>query len=182
MNTPQDPSWEQLMRAANRGDQRAYARLLTEIAPVVRGIVRARGGALGAESGEDIVQDVMLAIHLKRQTWREDAPLRPWLYAVTRHKVIDAFRARGKRIELPVEDFAEVLPAPAAPDPFEAQDMERVIGQLDPRAARIVRAIGIDGDSAAETGARLGMTEGAVRVALHRALKSVARLRERMIE
>ncbi len=60
--------------------------------------------------------------------------------------------------------------------------MERVIDRLEPRAAAIVRAIGIDGDSTAEIGVRLGMSEGAVRVALHRALKSVARLRERMIE
>lgn len=170
------------MRAANRGEQQPYARLLVEITPVVRGIVRARGGALGPEGCEDVVQEVLLTIHMKRQTWREDAPLRPWLYAVTRHKVVDAFRARGKRIDLPVEDFIDVLPAPADPDPFEAQDMDRVIDRLEPRAAQIVRAIGIDGESAADTGARLGMTEGAVRVALHRALKSLARLRERMIE
>ena len=177
-----EPSWESLMRAANRGDQRSYARLLGAVTPVVRGIVRARGGGLGPEACEDVVQEVLLTIHLKRQSWREDAPLRPWLYAVTRHKVIDAFRARGSRVEIPVEDFADVLPAPAGADPFEARDMQRVIGKLEPRAAEIVRAIGIDGESAAEAGARLGMSEGAVRVALHRALKSVARLRERMIE
>ena len=170
------------MCAANRGDQRAYAQILTAITPVVRGIVRARGGALGPEGCEDVVQDVLLTVHMKRHTWREDAPLRPWLYAVTRHKVVDAFRARGKRIDVPVDDFLEVLAAPAGPDPFEAQDMDRVIDQLDPRAAQIVRAIGIDGDTAADTGARLGMSEGAVRVALHRALKSLASLRERMIE
>lgn len=170
------------MRAANRGDQRAYRRLLHDITPVVRGIVRARGGGMGPETCEDIVQDVLLTVHLKRHTWREDAPFRPWLYAVTRHKVIDAFRARGKRIDLPVEDFAETLAAPEGPDPFEAADAERVIGQLEPRAAQILRAIGIEGASAAEAGARLGMSEGAVRVALHRALKAVAILRERMIE
>ncbi|MCB1391244.1 MAG: sigD protein, partial [Rhodobacteraceae bacterium] len=56
----------------------------------MRGIVRARGGGLGPEACEDVVQEVLLTIHLKRQSWREDAPLRPWLYAVTRHKVIDA--------------------------------------------------------------------------------------------
>lgn len=182
MTTYADPNWEELMRAANRGDQRAYARLLRDITPVVRGIVRARGGALGPEGCEDVVQDVLLTIHVKRQTWREDAPLRPWLYAVTRHKVVDAFRARGRRIDLPVDDFIEVLAAPADPDPFKARDMDRVIDQLEPRAAQIVRAIGIDGESAADTGARLGMTEGAVRVALHRALKTIVQLRERMIE
>lgn len=177
-----DADWEQLMRAANRGDGRAYARLLGLVTPVVRGIVRARGGAMGPEACEDIVQEVLVTIHLKRQSWREDAPLRPWLYAVTRHKVIDAFRARGQRVEVPVEDFAEVLPAPEGEDPFEAQDMARVIDRLEPRAAQIVRAIGIEGESAAEAGARLGMSEGAVRVALHRALKALAVLRERMIE
>lgn len=182
MNPPEDQSWESLMIAANRGDQRSYARLLTAITPVVRGIVRARGGSLGPEGCEDVVQEVLLTVHLKRQTWREDAPLRPWLYAVTRHKVVDAFRARGHRIELDVDDFAETLPAPEGEDPFEARDMARVIDRLEPRAAQIVRAIGIDGASAAEAGASLGMTEGAVRVALHRALKSLARLRERMIE
>ncbi len=182
MRPSESLSWEALMHAANRGDQRAYARLLGEIAPVVRGIVRARGGALGAEGCEDVVQEMLLTIHLKRQTWREDAPLRPWLYAVTRHKVIDALRARGTRVEIPVEEMAEILPAAEGADPFEAHDMERVLGQLDPRAAQSLRAIGIDGDSTAETGAKLGMTEGAVRVALHRALKAVARLRERMIE
>ena len=182
MTTTAEPSWETLMCAANRGDQRAYAQILTAITPVVRGIVRARGGALGVEGCEDVVQDVLLTIHMKRHTWREDAPLRPWLYAVTRHKVVDAFRARGKRIDVPVDDFLEVLAAPTGPDPFEAQDMDRVIDQLDPRSAQIVRAIGIDGDTAADTGAKLGMSEGAVRVALHRALKSLAQLRKRMIE
>ena len=181
MTLPDEP-WDDMMRAANRGDQRAYARLLTAITPVVRGIVRARGAALGPDGAEDVVQEVLLTIHLKRQTWREDAPLRPWLYAVTRHKVIDAFRARGQRIDLPVEDLAEVLAAPEGADPFEASDMARVIDRLEPRAARIVRSIGIDGASAAETGVALGMTEGAVRVALHRALKTLAQLRERMIE
>ena len=50
------------------------------------------------------------------------------------------------------------------------------------QAAEIVRAFGLRGETVAETASRLQMTEGAVRVALHRALKSIARLRERMIE
>ena len=59
--------------------------------------------------------------------------MRPWLYAIVRYKVVDAFRARGRRVQVPVEDFAEVLAAPEAPDPTERSDVERVIGRLDPR-------------------------------------------------
>ncbi|MDT8853635.1 sigma-70 family RNA polymerase sigma factor [Paracoccaceae bacterium Fryx2] len=173
---------EDLMRAANRGDTVAYRRLLTTIAPVLRKVVRARGAALGPEGCEDVLQDVLLAIHSKRHTWQEDAPLRPWLYAIARHKVVDAFRARGRHVELSIDDFAEGLPAVEGPDPMDGRDMDKVLSKLEPRAAEIVRAFGLNGETTAETAARLDMSEGAVRVALHRALKSIARLRERMIE
>jgi len=170
------------MRAANRGDAVAYRLLLKAVTPMLRGVVRARGASLGPESCEDVVQEVLLAIHLKRQTWREDAPLRPWLYAIARHKVADAFRARGHRIDLPIEAFMDVLPACDAPDPSVARDIEKVLGQLEPRAADIVRGFGLRGETVAQTALRLQMNEGAVRVALHRALKTIARLRERMME
>ena len=123
------------------------------------------------------MQETLLAIHQKRHTWREDMAVRPWLYAIVRYKVVDAFRARGRRVQVPIEDFADVLPAPDAADPTERGDTERVIARLDPRSARIVRAIGLDGASVAETSAALGMTETAVRVALHRALRKLAGFR-----
>ena len=178
----EEPSLDALLRAANRGDQRAYARFLREVTPVVRGIARSRAGGLGADICEDIVQETLLAIHQKRHTWREDLAVRPWLYAIVRYKVVDAFRARGRRVEVQIDDFAEVLPAEPGPDPTERGDVERVIGALDPRSAKIVRAIGLDGASIAETSAVLGMSEIAVRVALHRGLKKLAQLRLRMVE
>lgn len=170
------------MRAANRGDTAAYGQLLREIAPMLRGVVRARGAGLGHAACEDVVQEVLLAVHLKRQTWREDAPLRPWLYAIARHKVVDAFRSRGTRLHVSIDDFAEVLPAADGPDILAERDMEKVLSGLDPRAAEIVRAFGLNGETTAETAERLQMTEGAVRVALHRALKAIAKIRERLIE
>lgn len=174
--TDRHSEWSVLLRAANAGDARAYGRFLQQVTPVLRGIVRARGAALGPETCEDVVQEVLLAIHTKRQSWREDAPVAPWLYAIARHKVVDAFRARGQRIWLPIEDFAGHLPAEPEGDPTARHDVDRLIGRLDPRAAGIVRAVGIEGESMAETGARLGLSEGAVRVALHRALRRLARL------
>jgi RNA polymerase sigma factor (sigma-70 family) len=181
MTTPAD-DWDGLMRAALDGDSQAYARLLRVVAPVLRGIVLARGRAgLGDAGCEDVVQEVLLAIHLKRHTWRPDEPLRPWLYAIARHKVVDAFRKRGRHVHVPVEDFAEVLAAPAAPDPTLRSDMERMIGLLDGRSADVLRDIGLEGASIAETGSKHGMSEVAVRVALHRGIKRLAALRERYL-
>jgi len=174
--------WGQLLTAANTGDSRAYALFLQAVAPVIRGIVRAKGAGLGEAACEDVVQEVLLAIHLKRHTWDRQAPVRPWLYAIARYKVVDAFRSRGKRVDMPIEDFADNLAAEAGPDPTEAADVDKMIGMLDGRSAEIVRKIGLEGASVAETGQALTMSEGAVRVALHRALKTLAVLRERHVK
>jgi RNA polymerase sigma-70 factor (ECF subfamily) len=182
MMAEQGDGWGQLFIAANAGDARAYAKFLQAVTPVLRGIVRAKGVSLGAAGCEDVLQEVLLAVHLKRHTWEPDSPVRPWLYAITRYKVIDAFRARGRKIDVPIDDFADVLAADAGPDPTEAADMAKMIGMLDERSATIIRKIGLEGDSVAETGAALTMSEGAVRVALHRALKTLAILRERHVK
>lgn len=171
--------WAALLRAANAGDARAYAQFLTAVTPVIRAVVVRRGGGVDAE---DIVQEVLLAVHTRRQTWREEDPVAPWLYAIARHKVIDAFRKRGTRVMVPIDDFAEGLPAEEGVCPTEKGDIDRVISELEPRAAAVVRAIGIEGQSFAEAGAAMDMTEGAVRVMLHRSLSKLAQLRERMIE
>jgi RNA polymerase sigma-70 factor (ECF subfamily) len=169
-----ETEWAALMRAANAGDARAYAAFLNAVAPVLRGLVRARGRALPTDQHEDIVQEVLLAIHAKRGTWDEDRPLRPWLFAIARHKVVDAFRAGGARVHLDVEDLAEVLAAPPEPDPTAAADVNQLLARLDPRSAEIVRSASLGDEEAASIGARLSMSEGAVRVALHRAMRRLA--------
>ena len=167
----------EMLRAANDGDQRAYARFLHAVTPALRSVVRGRGRMLETAAQEDIVQDVLLAIHLKRHTWAEGAPVKPWLYAVARYKVVDAFRRRGARgLHLPLEDFAEALESAPTAEPLAARDTGRLLAQIDPRSADIVRAVHLEGQEAAQIGARLSMTEGAVRVALHRAMKRLAAL------
>jgi RNA polymerase sigma-70 factor (ECF subfamily) len=178
----QEEEWSGLLRAAIAGDSRAYDRFLRAIAPVLRGIVRSRGRMLGEAVCEDVVQEVLLAVHLKRHTWDSRAPVRPWLFAIARYKVVDAFRARGAAVSLPIDDFAEVLPAPPQADPTLALDADRLIARLDPRSAEIVRSIGMRGEEIAATSRRLAMTEGALRVALHRALKRLAAMRARYLE
>lgn len=174
-----EEEWAALLQSANAGDAAAYRAFLDSVAPVLRGIVRARGHHLGVECCEDIVQETLLAIHMKRRTWQPDSPVGPWLYAIARHKVVDAFRRRGSRIDLPVEDFAETLANPAGDEEaLRRRDALRLIGRLDARSVALVTAVGIEGLDAAEAGRRLSMSEGAVRVALHRALKRLAALHE----
>jgi RNA polymerase sigma-70 factor (ECF subfamily) len=164
------------MRSANAGDEAAYRRLLTVIAPTLRSMARrslARAGQ-PLDLAEDIVQEILLAVHLKRHTFAPDAPFGPWLFAVARNKIIDALRRRGRRIFVPIEDFAETLPGESTePGPSE-RDVEKQLSELPERQRDVLRSIAVDGRSIDETAQKLAISNGAVRVALHRGLQGVA--------
>lgn len=169
------------MRAAIAGDAGAYRsaleRLALELRPLVRrGLVRA---GRGTGDAEDIVQETLLAIHLKRQTWDSAQSLEPWARAIAHHKLVDHLRRKGFRTHLDIADYADVLPAPAATAADAtgtAREIAALMSRLPLAQRTIVEAMSIEGRSAREVGDRLGMSEGAVRVALHRALKKLAAL------
>jgi len=172
--------WATLMRAGLEGDAAAYHRLLGALAPVLRSAARrilARAGQ-GTGEVEDVVQETLLAIHLKRQTWDPASPLMPWVWAIARHKALDVLRRSGRRAEVPIEDLEAVLADGAATQETEeglsGRDAQRLTQSLNGRERAVVEAIYLAGASVKEAGAKLAMSEGAVRVALHRALKRLA--------
>ncbi|RUU11124.1 sigma-70 family RNA polymerase sigma factor [Mesorhizobium sp. USDA-HM6] len=162
-----------LFRAAIAGDERAYADFLHRIAALVRGFVR-RKIVQGGVDPEDVVQETLLAIHVKRHTWREDAPVLPWVYAIARFKLIDAFRRRGRRIEVEIDEIAETFAEPEA-ETVSERDIARALDGLPPAQRSVVSSISVDGHSIGETAAKLGVSETAVRVSLHRGLAAIAK-------
>ena len=165
-----------LMRAARNGDDEAYRQLLGRVAVWLRGVARrglVRAGR-GVEDSEDIVQETLLAMHLKRDSWDGSQPLEPWLHAIARHKLVDHLRRRGFRDHVDIDDHADTLAAPQPAEAGAAADARQMLSSLPERQRRIVEAISVEGHSARDVGARLGMSEGAVRVALHRALGALA--------
>lgn len=162
-----------LLRSAIVGDERDYARFLERTAALVRGFARRRI-ADGTVDAEDIVQETLLAIHLKRHTWIADAPVLPWVYAIARFKIVDAYRRRGRRVEIDLDDVTETLAQPEE-DRVSDRDVGRALDGLAPGQRGVVAAITVEGHSIGETARRLGMTETAVRVALHRGLTAIAR-------
>jgi len=75
---------------------------------------------------------------------------------------------------VPIEDFLDSLQAEDATPELSTRDMDSLLGRLKPQQREIVRSISLNGSSIRETANRLQMTEGAVRVTLHRALKTLA--------
>jgi RNA polymerase sigma-70 factor (ECF subfamily) len=172
--------WTDLMRSALAGDSAAYQRLLGAVAPVLRANARRALVRAGqpADQAEDIVQDILLALHLKRHTWDADAPFAPWLFAIARNKLIDALRRRGRRVFVNIDDFAETLPGEPAEETLPAREIAAHLDTLPARQRDVLQSIAVDSASIKATAAKLSISEGAVRVALHRGLATLtARLR-----
>lgn len=172
-----DAQWAAQMRAGLTGDAEAYAAVLRALAMFLRVEVKrgfARYGNSGADV-EDVVQETLLALHLKRETWRQDEPLVPWVRAIARNKLIDSLRRGGRRINVPIEDFEDTLAAPEPEHHLSERDAADVLSHLNGRQREIVEAISINGASIRETAQKYDISEGAVRVALHRGLATLAK-------
>jgi RNA polymerase sigma factor (sigma-70 family) len=173
-----EEEWADLMRAGMAGDAVAYRRFLLLVTPHLRAVARSRQRSFEASEAdvEDVVQEVLIAVHLKRGTWDTSRPIGPWLSAIVRNKLIDTLRRRGRYLHVPIEDVIDTLQAEERSDGLRAGEIDGLLNQLKPRQRDIVQSISLSGCTIQETASRFHMTEGAVRVALHRALKALAAL------
>jgi RNA polymerase sigma-70 factor (ECF subfamily) len=166
------------MRAGLAGDEAAYGRLLRELTPHLRAWARAglsRAGRSTAEA-EDIVQEVLIAVHTKRTSWIPTEPVVPWLRAILKHKLIDTLRRRGSSGHVDIDDLAEAIAAPSDEPEIATRDVVKLAEGLPAGQKAVIRAMFVDGHNTAETAQALSMSEGAVRVALHRGLAGLAKL------
>jgi len=164
-----------LMEQSLEGDCAAYHRLLSLLAPALRRAIRARAEAAGLDA-EDVVQEVLLALHLKRNTWVRGTPVAPWVAAIARNKMVDAHRRRGRRPEISIDTVVDTLGSEGEGGEDRSLDLERAFAGLPRRQRQVLQAVSLEGHSAREAAARLDMSEVAVRVTLHRGLKTLAAL------
>lgn len=160
-----------LMLRAQAGDGQAWREVLTVLRARLTPYFLRRLGADQAAEVEDLVQETLLAVHRRRMTYDPAQPFTAWAHAMARYKLIDFWRRRRVRRHVPLDDVAETLWVDAEPEGEIRADLDRLLGGLPERQERLVRGVKIDGLSLAEAGERLGMTEGAAKVSLHRAMK-----------
>ena len=173
-------AWSALMVAAQAGDAAAYRSLLGEMTPVIKKFLRSR--LFNADHIDDVTQEILLAVHDARHTYRPEQPFRNWMYGIARHKMLDHFRKQMRQSANEINDgeFVTFLKDPAN-DPEEAlsgKDLQSVLAKLPGRQKDILVLTKVEGHSMAEVAAKLGMTEAAVKVAAHRGYK---RLKELLI-
>ncbi len=161
----------QLVIAALDGDGDAYRQLLTELSTYLRRYFARRLSAVHSHHIEDLTQETLLAIHVKRMTYDPSRPFSAWLHAVARHKLVDFLRRHNLRAAISLEDD---IPAPATLEADIARsDLDKVLDTLPGRTSGLIRSVKVEGASIAEAASVHGMSEGAAKVAIHRGLRAL---------
>ena len=156
------------------GDANAHAQLLGALGGYLRAYFARRLGPGSAET-EDLVQETLLAIHLKRDTYDPRQPFTPWAYAIGRYKLLDHYRRRGVRRAVPLEDAGVLIATDSTEEGATRRDLAQLMGELPPRQRALITDVKLTGYSIEEAAKRQSMTPGAAKVAIHRALQRLAR-------
>ena len=173
----------ELAARAAQEDARATDGLLARVRLMVHRYCRARLGRLpGSEfAADDVAQEVCLAVLSALPRYRDEGrPFEAFVFGIAAHKVVDAQRAAG-RAAVPTEDLPETADTGPGPEEHavrnsDAATVRRLLDLLPPHQRELLMMRVVVGLSAEETGAALGMTPGAVRVAQHRALSRLRTL------
>lgn len=166
--------WSGWLAAAQRGDGAAYGRLLAELAPVARRMaVKAWGRT---EDVEDVVQDILLTLHNIRHTYDSSRPFLPWFAAIVDHRVKDALRKRRRHQgrETAIDGIPETfLARPANTKTTDAMDLRKAVAKLPPGQRQAVELLKLQEMSLNEASTASGQSVAALKVAMHRAVKTL---------
>src|ERR1700704_2121234 len=101
-----------LMLASLDGDAASHRALLERLSRRLRAYYKGKLAGIGrdATEAEDLVQEAVLAIHIKRHTYDPAEPLTPWVHAIARYKLIDFLRRnRAALADVPIDQADEVM-------------------------------------------------------------------------
>jgi RNA polymerase sigma-70 factor (ECF subfamily) len=182
-SAPHERDWSDLMARAQDGDRRAYRELLEDMTP----FLRALAARCFKEPGdiEDAMQDVLLTVHAVRHAYDPRRPFGPWLVAIANRRIIDRLRrqmrARSREMEFTPE-HETFSPHPAnlrsSFDEMSADEatLLAAIENLPPDQRQAIRLLKLKEMSLKEAALASGRTVSALKVATHRAIKSLRKL------
>jgi len=172
-------AWSSLMARAQDGDQAAYRQLLHQITGYLRSLVAKHHR--NAADVEDTVQDILLTVHAIRHTYDPSRPFGPWLVAIAHRRIIDRLRRQGRmrRRETPLEPKHETFAAREANLTEIAGDdraLRQAIDKLPKSQRQAITLLKLNEMSLKEAAAASGISIAALKVATHRAVRSLRQI------
>lgn len=188
LNPPENDgsaAWERECVVRTRGgDSTAFGRLVEHYAPrIYSHLYRIVGSR---EEAEDLAQETFLRVFRYLDRYDTSRPFKTWLYTIATNTAFNALRSRRRRGQPVALDDGLSVAGPASQEPGRKVErnerldiVARAVGRLPPRSAALVQLYYREDLSMREAAEVVGMTEGAAKVALLRARRT---LRQWLVE
>ena len=169
-----DTDWAILMAHAQDGDR----------APINACCRRSRSLAARRHRDlsdiEDAVQDILLTVHSIRHTFDPSRPFGPWIVTIANRRFIDRLRREGRKRdrETPLTPEHETFAEPQAnhEEKPDRRELEKAIDELPPMQRKAVQLLKLKEMSLKEASTTSGMSVTALKVNMHRAVKSLRKI------
>ncbi|QRR08194.1 sigma-70 family RNA polymerase sigma factor [Burkholderia sp. MS455] len=173
------PDWSMLMACAQIGDRDAYRRLLESVTPYLRRLAARHG--VHPDAVEDVVQDILITLHQVRHTYAPERPFGPWLVSIASRRIVDALRRQGRAAsrEMSLDPDHETLAGDGAnlmEEAADAQVLRDALARLPQGQRDAIRMLKLEEMSLKEAAVASGMTVAALKVAVHRGIKTLRKL------
>lgn len=167
------------MLQAQDGDRAAYHALLKVLSPYLRALTRRYLGR--GEDAEDAVQDILMLVHGIRHTYERGRPFKPWLNTIASRRCIDLLRRRAHRLQHEMnagDEIEDIAHSGYSPDEtlsrqHDAGSVRDAVAGLPERQREAIRLLKLNELSLNEAAAESDQSIGSLKVACHRAMKSL---------
>ncbi len=164
-----------LMLRGLGGEAAAHGLLLVELSVLLRRFYAKRWSGDPGDV-EDLVQETLIAVHVRRESYDIDKPFTAWAFAMARYKLVDEFRRRGSSTTVSLDDVDELLSADGSESVAAAMDIDRLLSELSAQQRLAIQQVRLEGLTTEEAAERSGLTRTNVKVSVHRGLKKLWRL------
>ena len=165
-----------LFLLAKDNDEQAYKVLLNEISGLLRVyLLKLMSPQIRSkERAEDLVQEILISIHRKRDLYSVDRPFLPWIYAIAKYRFIDSLRAESRSpdfVEWTVQQDSRVFLPAAETTGHESAD--EILQGLTAQQKAILTMAKVEEVPLKEIAEHFKMSVSAVKVTIHRVLKNL---------
>jgi RNA polymerase sigma-70 factor, ECF subfamily len=166
-----------LMRKSLDGDSESYRLLLQKVKDLMTPFVSntlSKFGLSASGGQEDVLQEILLGLHLKRATFDPSQFFLPWMYAIARYKAIDYLRRNKVAFKsVSIEESFEEFELGEVPEVGTGLDLESLCERLPQKQRDLLLLVKVDGLSINEAALKTGFSVSDVKVTVHRALKEL---------
>lgn len=161
-----------LLIESQAGDQNSYRELLSELFPWIQQKVRSK--VFKSDDYEDIVQDTLISIHKALHTYDSSYEPAPWVFAITKRRIIDYIRKTGRKNDLFTENNQQAVTNHIGKANIESVREEfELLEDLPENLLRPILLTKIIGHSTSEAAQILNIKENALRTRISRGFRLI---------